>query len=102
MPTTASWIVALLMGCGFCAASALIGLKPTFVRAAVWKKLLFFLMFILSSIPMVLVFAFGLHAFRPPLLYACIAAYAGFWIVTGYLQRIGIIAPRAKFTSYSR
>jgi hypothetical protein len=102
MPTTGTWVGAILMGCGFSAFVSLLAIRPTFVRAAAWTKALFLLMFALITIPMVLVFAFGLQAFRPPLLYAGVVAYAGFWIVAGYLQRVGIIGRRTKSTSHAK
>jgi hypothetical protein len=86
-----NWLVVILMGVGFAAFVALLAIKPAFVNAAAWLKALFLLAFALASISMVLVFAFGLQAFRPPLLYPNAAAFAGFFVASGYLRRIGLI-----------
>jgi hypothetical protein len=102
MRAIASWVAAILMGCGFSAVVSLLTIKSTFVRAAAWTKVLLLLMFVLVSIPMVLVFTFGLQAFRPPLLYPGVVAYAGVFIVAGHLRRIGIIGPPTKFPSKAR
>jgi hypothetical protein len=80
MPTAGTWVGAMLMGCGLSAVVSLIALRSAFVRAAVWQKALFLLMIALSSIMMVLVFAFGSQVFRPAILSLGIAAYVGFGV----------------------
>jgi hypothetical protein len=79
------------MGSGFGAFMALLAIKPAFVNASAWSKALFLLTFAAISIPMVLLVAFGLQAFRPPLLYPNAAAFAVCFVASGYLRRIGVI-----------